>query len=339
MVLKIKLRNYRNYEEFEITFRPGLNLIVGENGVGKTNLLEAVFLLVEGRSMRTTDIRETIRNDSEENVVEGIFEGVTDGKARIWLRKDEGGIKETAKEVNAVAFTPDDLYLVKGSPEWRRRYLDELLRSVKPTYNEILKDYNRVLRQRNEAIRMVRKGLWGRENVRFWNEIFVKRGLEIVMERKRMLKKVEDELNANKDTWGMGEIKVKYFSSLSLEAEEENHRRLKRIEDVEIRRGSTMVGPHRDEIVFYIDGKNVRREGSQGEQKILSIMWRLTQAGILKEVEKKEVIVLLDDCFSELDEKNRRRLGHSLKSWKQVLVTATEEVKEVQPDNVIHLGA
>lgn len=338
MLSRLVLKNFRNYRDYEADFGPGLNLIVGDNGVGKTNLLEAVFLLLEGRSFRTAGPGEMISHGEEEGFVEGRFDGGGGRQVKVVLSKEGETVKKTRAETRAISFVPEDVFLVKGNPEWRRRFIDQLLRSLKPHYGELIREYGHVLRQRNQALKMVRRELWKKEDIRNWNLLLVRRGMEIVRERREALQLLEKGLNREVMEWGMGKVEIKYYSNMASEDERENLDRLERMEEAELRKGTTLLGPHRDEMIFLLGGRNLRREGSQGEQKVFCLAGKMTQADIIREHTGKKIILLMDDCYSELDEVNRRRISASLRRWEQVLATSTERVEGVEADRVIEIG-
>ncbi len=340
MILKrIRIRNFRNYKEYTASFSPGINLIVGGNGVGKTNLLEAVFMTLEGKTLRAVDMAETIREGEAEAVIEADYGNRLESSSMVRILSEGDTKKELVKGLRGVAFIPEYLELIKGGPEWRRRYLDETLVGLKPAYKETLREYARVLKQRNEAIRMVRKGIADTENIRFWNELLLRKGMEIVEERGEVLRRIERVLDEESRLWGWRSMKVGYFTSMITgeDSWERNRNKLGKIEEAEIRRGTTLMGPHRDEIVIYADGRNLRRIASQGEQKMASMLCVFAKGKMYRE-EGKEVILLLDDCFTELDGKNRRRLGEYIRGWDQVLATSTDEVEEVKADRLIMIG-
>ncbi|WP_287155039.1 DNA replication and repair protein RecF [Candidatus Solincola tengchongensis] len=337
MLVTVRLNNFRNYDEYTINLGPGLNLVLGENGVGKTNLLEAIFFLLEGRSLKGADVQEMIRNGSDEGLVEGRVSGNVEGEGRVVIRKGEETRRKRFENIRAVAFVPDDVFLVKGNPEQRRRFIDDVIRGIKPAYLELLRDYGRVLRQRNHALKIAKKESWRVSDVESWDILLVRQGMEIVKERREALRILSHSLEEVLREWGMGEVEIKYYSSFSSESEEENLRRIRRLREAEIRRGVSLSGPHRDEILFYLNGRNIRREGSQGEQKMFCLACKLAQTRIMEELTGKEVVLLLDDCFSELDSRNRMRLAESLKRRWQVLVTSTEEVKELGADRILEL--
>ena len=241
--------------------------------------------------------------------------------------------------MGAVCFQPDDIWMVKGGPEVRRKYLDEVVMAIKRGYKETLKEYGRVLRQRNEAIKAVRKGLRGREYIRSWNPLLIDTGREVMAERREVMDKMKKGMASTGREWGMPELDIKYYSTMGDDddGQEKIIKKMERLEDAEIRRGSSLTGPHRDEILFFLGEKNVRRQRSQGEQKLTTILWRITQARLLEGECGKEVLPLMDDCLSELDAENRRAVLGELRGWKQAIVTSTDDLPELEGTNRVWL--
>ncbi|MBC7252844.1 MAG: DNA replication and repair protein RecF [Actinobacteria bacterium] len=339
MLREIRLKNFRNYKDFAVDFGPGLNLVTGRNGAGKTNLLEAVFLLVEGRSIKGADLKEMVKNGTPEGWVEGRMGGEVEERVVTILRREGEAEKSVFKGMGAVAFVPEDIFIVKGNPEWRRKYLDEVIKDVKPAYGEIIKEYRRILKQRNEALRMTRREINRVKEVQSWDLLLVRYGMDVVRERGAAVRLLSDMLKEEMWEWGMGEVEVKYYSNLSPEDEEYNLEKVRKMREAETRRGMTLVGPHRDEIVFYLGGRNIRREGSQGEQKMLCLACRLVQARIKEEYTSRRTLLLFDDCFSELDARNREKLAGNIRSRAQALVTSADGVQEAAAGRTIDLDS
>jgi DNA replication and repair protein RecF len=326
VINSIKLRDFRNYDKEEKVFKKGLNIIIGANGRGKTNLLEAIYFLLQGNSMRTNDVKEMIRKGREEALVEGSFEVEGERKERAVITRDEGVLKGgRAEYLEALVFQPDDMWIIKKGPDSRRGALDDVIKGVKRGYSATIQEYQRIVRQRNEALKAVRKGAKNREYIRNWNPLLHQKGREITQEREAALKKVEAEMAKVAYGWGREEVGLRYYASMGDEDEKKTKEKMLRMEEAEIRRGITLIGPHRDEILFLSGGRNARRECSQGEQKMMMILWRLAQARLTMEEGGKRALMLMDDCLSELDEGNKNRIINEMEAWEQALVTVTED--------------
>jgi DNA replication and repair protein RecF len=339
VIKSVELYNYRNYDRRKVELKPGINAVIGDNGLGKTNLLEALFFLLEGRSPRGVEAKEVIRWGEENAAVEGLLDVGRESWARINIGSD--GVKrkgETERKMGAVCFQPDDVWMLKGGPEARRKQLDELIARIKKGYKETLREYQRILRQRNEAIREARRGRG--DNIESWDPLLVRAAGEIVGARKEFLERLEGAMGEIAARWGLSEVAIRYYSTMGGEDWEEREalEKLRRAKEVEIRRGSTLLGPHRDEMIFSLGGRNVRRDCSQGEQKITAVMWRLAQGTLYAESKGVGVILLMDDCLSELDGANRGRILEEMKRWEQVVITATDDSEELGGAERIYLG-
>jgi DNA replication and repair protein RecF len=312
-------------------FEPGINVVIGDNGRGKTNLLEALFFLLQGKSMRTSDTVELIRHGDEEAVVEGVFDVGREIKTRAVITRDgKSPAGRKTEEIQAVSFQPDDIWMVKGGPEARRRYLDEATLEIKRGYKETLREYQRALKQRNEAIRAVRRGAKDKGYMRNWNPLLYRHGSSIVFERTQTTRALKSEMERLGKKWGKGSVELKYYTSMGDSAGDETKtlEKMEKMEEAEIRRGVSLIGPHRDELLIFLAGKNARRECSQGEQKLVTIMWRMAQARLIEESTGRRILLLMDDCLSELDEENRALLMGEFGEWGQVLITATDDMPE-----------
>ncbi len=340
MIEGIELADFRNYELADFSFREGMNAIIGKNGRGKTNLLEALYFSLQGKPMRGSDVKEMVKRDADHARLRIRARGVAYMEKGIEV--SAGGEKResgTLEGYGAVSFQPDDLWMIKGGPEARRRQLDEALSEVKKGYRVTLREYHRVLRQRNEAIRAVKKGLGERDLVRSWNPLLWRWGTAVVRERAEGLGEIGVEMSRMADRWGMGEIRLRYYSNIweGIEEPEKLARKVERLENTEIGRGMTLFGPHRDEIVFEIGGRNARRECSQGEQKMIALMWKIALARTVENRSGKEIVLLVDDALSELDGENRRLVVEELKRWRQVFITHTEDIEELAEAEKIFL--
>ncbi len=321
--------------------RPGINVVIGDNGRGKTNLLEAVYLLLQGRPNRTADFEELIMHGQNEAVVEGSFDAGREIKKRMVItREGSHRAKRETREIQAVLFQPDDIWMVKGPPETRRKCLDEASTDVKRGYREVAREYQRVLRQRNEAIRSVRRGERDRGYIKGWNKLLYRHGSEVIGERLETVKEMNREMSDIAERWGQGRLELKYYTTMGEDVgdEKKTMEKIAGMEEAEIRRGVSLIGPHRDELVIRLAGRNARRECSQGEQKLVAIMWRLAQAKTIAGNTGRKTLLLMDDCLSELDEENRARVMAELRRWKQVVVTSTDDLPEFDHLYKVFLG-
>jgi DNA replication and repair protein RecF len=343
ILTRLELANFRNYQQQEIDFARGLNIIIGRNAQGKSNLLEAVYFLSHFRSSRAPRLRELIRSDEDSALVRG---RVSDGDDRLNIRSVFGAAGRTT-EVNGqkvsgsarargifkcVLFAPEDLYVVKGDPGRRREYFDETMEELGPTPASILQKYRHVLRQRNALLRKWEEHRDLASALAPWDEALADAGVEIVAERVAMMEgikgiasetykaisgeDVELEITYKgtfeSDRPGVGEPADLMLSALRQTASEEKRAR------------TTVVGPHRDDIEIGLGGRAARFSASQGEQRTIAFCLRVAQERYLRDRTGRAPVLLLDDVLSELDEHRRHMVLEIAGEEGQAIITATE---------------
>lgn len=344
-VNNIHLQHYRNYTQLELNAFGPVNLLIGQNAQGKTNLVEAIFVLALTKSHRTSKDRELIAFDSSAAYLSSEVEKRY-GKVKLELALSVQGKKakinglEQRKlsdfigALNVVMFAPEDLEIVKGTPGGRRRFLDMEIGQVAPGYLYHLQQYQKVLAQRNNLL----KQAWVKDlssvqvMLEVWNEQLVEHGVKIVKKRKQFIKKLQkwaqeihEGIAGGKETLELG-----YVPSFS-EAEEEDEAvlleqfmlKLSQMRDQEIRRGMTLAGPHRDDLTFAINGKEVQTYGSQGQQRTTALSLKLAEIELIHEEIGEYPILLLDDVLSELDSYRQTQLIETFQSKVQTFITAT----------------
>jgi len=321
VVLKnIAFRNFRNYESLSLQFSANMNLIAGGNAQGKTNILEGIYFLSTAKSHRTNRDDELIQHGKQwfylrgqvssrnsSTVVE--ITSTCDGKKRVRVNgKAQDRISNIIGKINAVMFSPEDLALVKGAPSERRRFLDILISRINPSYLHKLQEYHSVLRQRNELLRKTRFAQApDKESLDSWNALLVEAGSEIVRQRVSVvseLAKIAKERHRQL-TSSREELNIEYQSQLigsDDNIEGAYKKSLARAIDLDIRRSSTTVGPHRDDLIFTIDSVDVRRFCSQGQQRTGALSAKLANLELMHLKLDEYPIVLLDDVTSELDD-------------------------------------
>lgn len=336
---RLELSLFRNYEELALELQPGLNLLVGENAQGKTSLLEAVYLLGTSRSFRAAQDAELVSWGGESSRVHARLrrdDGVPRELDIRWTRAERGRLsREVLRnrlpvrrlsdflgEVPLALFVPGDLALVQGGPESRRRYLDLLLCKLYPAYLGALARMQQVLRQRNELLR--RKPAPPAVDLEPWDRQLAATATVVSARREAAVA----ELGREADTFfrhlsdSPAELALGYRPS-GQGTEEEFLTALASRRREELARGTTLLGPHRDDLDLLLEGRSLRRFGSQGQQRSAALALRLAEARFLGAVSGEGALVLLDDCFSELDPGRRARLLEILAEWRQVFVTTT----------------
>jgi DNA replication and repair protein RecF len=344
MLLKsLRLAQFRNWSSLALDFEPGLTLIVGPNGTGKTNLLEAATLASCGASLRGAETDHMIQWGQRLGQLRAIFEGkagVVDvqvklrpGRARE-VRLGEGPVvrlKDLVGQVPLVTFVPDDLYFIKGEPEARRRNLNMVLCQVDRAYTENVKSYQEALRQRNAILRSL--GREGREedpSLEVWDESLTRHGLAIMEARASLIAELGPEIQGFYEelSHGRGQVQIHYRPSVQCPEDGGEviafwRQRLKVLRRQELALGITSLGPHRDDLDVTLNCHPARASSSQGEQRTIALAFKFAQAAYLKRQTKEFPLFLLDDVLSELDDSRRERLIEFVGEGSQCLVTLT----------------
>ncbi|MFP4201309.1 MAG: DNA replication/repair protein RecF [Clostridia bacterium] len=355
-VSKLYLRNYRSYPELLFQPDPGVNFLLGSNAAGKTNLLEAIHYLATLRSPRTAKDADMVRWGEKSLYVKGefLFEGprhtlevgYRGGRGRV-LRVDGVPVRRVGDflgYVDAVFFSPDDLRLVKGGPEERRRFLDAEIGQVHSRYRSAVDDYGKILSQRNESLKNIRSR---RSSVtetdlllQPWDEQLVATGSRIVSDRIRHLdrwmavaREAYSQLTDAEENLGVAYSSDYLDEVIVGEGGDElpdregiarsfaEHLTQRRSEEIE--RGFTVVGPHRDDLTFFVAGRDARTYGSQGQQRSVALALKIAEVTWVREETRREPILLLDDVISELDERRAGRLAGLLGNAGQTMITST----------------
>ncbi len=337
----LKLVNFRNYEEeiFETDSR--FNILKGQNAQGKTNLLEAIYISCTGKSFRTSREAEIIRWDSGASYIHGFLEtGGREVEVKTALfpgqkKIDVNGVRARGYPVGwpgVVVFLPDDLVMVKGSPQERRRFLDFEIGPFHPQYGHYLARYNRVLSQRSNLLREIRDNRAKIEMLDVWNEQICRYGSKLLFFRLELLKKFNPIIcDIHRElTDGVENLNLRYLSSIKLEgvsSEEDIYKSfktaLKAVEKEEISRAQSMIGPHRDDISILINGADARIYGSQGQQRTIVLTFKISEIIQWYNELDEYPILLLDDVLFELDQRRQEALFNRVRGSVQVFVTST----------------
>jgi len=353
-IKSIKLQNFRSYKNLETSFGDK-NIIIGANTQGKTNLLEAIYLNALGKSFRSKE-QDMVRWEEDFFRIESMVEDGRPQKIEYIYEKNIGkggrktvkinGVKKPSshllKSFSCVFFTPDEIDMFFSFPSARRRYQNILLSKTEKEYARELVKYSRTLEQRNAQLKIVARGSADEKNLELWDGRLAEHGAEIINKRKKLVEKVNKTLSSNY-TKVSGENKkmtIRYEPSINLPlvipAKAGNHKSLTKDEIwaeflaklLESRRkdilsGSTNVGPHRDDLKVYLDDKNITTFGSRGEHRSAIIALKLSEIDIIKAVTGEKPVLLMDDIFSELDEKRRGNLVEAFEG-QQTIVTTTD---------------
>ncbi len=337
-IKKIKLLNFRNYIDENVEFDSNINILIGENGQGKTNLIEAIYICSLGKSFRTSKFKEMLNFNKEFFKVELLAEKIEgDIKIDFIFNKKDKEIKinnnkiyrysELMEGIHIVVFSPEDLRMVKGLPEERRKFIDRQISQIKPAYLECIINYKKVLAQRNKVLK---EDNLKEDILDIWDEQLSKYGAKIIFYRKEFIEKINDiSKEIHKKITGNKELlKIEYDSNLEIKDNLENQEieirnKLKENRKYDILRKSTTVGVQRDDVKIFSNDIDMRFYGSQGQQRSCVLSLKLAEINIVKEIKGENCILLLDDVLSELDENRQNFLINSLKNV-QIFITSAE---------------
>lgn len=340
IIKKLKLTNFRNYENQEIDFTPHTNIILGKNAQGKTNLIEPIYILSTLKSFRNSKLTDCIKENTNQAIIEAEVESEVFGLRKIKFIINESGENEfyvNENKINqkkncfgfvySVIFSPDELKLVKGGPEVRREFLDLDIMQVSQVYHDLLERYEEILANRNKLLKNFRiSGKNIDSELDVWDMQLALVGSKICFTRKNFVNKINDKINKIMGYISKGNenLKIKYVTIPGATREDKTKNfELElfkaRAKDKEL--GYTSVGPHRDDIKFYINEKEVKPFASQGQQRSVVLALKLAELETIKE-EKECPVILLDDVFSELDGSRQILLIKYLEN-EQVFITST----------------
>ncbi len=343
LLTSVELHNYRNYNELELKTPHKVNVFLGPNAQGKTNLLEAVFVLALTKSHRTSKDKELIGWNSPNARISGEVDkkygsvkldlsfAAQGKKARI-NGLEQRKLSDFIGSVNVVMFAPEDLEIVKGTPGVRRRFLDMEIGQVQPGYLYTLQQYGKVLQQRNNYLKSTAISSINDAMLEVWNMQLAEHGVKIMKKRKHFIQKLQmyaEQIHFG-ITNGAEQLTIEYKPSFDTDALQEESVlfeqfmiKLSQVKDGEIRRGVTLVGPHRDDLAFYINGKEAQTFGSQGQQRTTALSLKLAEIELIHEEIGEYPILLLDDVLSELDHNRQTQLIETFQSKVQTFITTT----------------
>lgn len=340
---RLKLVNFRNYNELEVTLEPRINIFIGDNGQGKTNILESIYLLSLTKSNRAAIEDNLIKFNEEIAKVTGIIRrGNLIKKQEVYITKLKKQLFINDKEIRrnrdyisnfcVIAFTPNDLEIVKGSPNIRRNMLNIDISQLQNQYIVYLNEYNQIVKMRNEYLKKM--NLNGNSDKRYLeviNEQMIKKATKIYEYRFKFFDMVNKILpNIFKKITGLSNLTLHYNNNIHVEKYDEEEIRekikdkLKRNFKVELMQGMTLIGPHRDDFSFNLDGIDMKIYSSQGQQRMAIIALKIAEIYLFKEEIGEYPVLLLDDIFSEIDTKKRNKIIRFLDLDIQSIITTTD---------------
>ncbi len=336
LIKRLRLTNFRNYESCDFAPEAGINLIVGENAQGKTNLLEAVFLCCFGRSHRTSREKDMIAYDADSALVQLDCERTaTAHELIIHIGREDGRrirsdglplqrIGDLMGLINCVLFAPEHLSIVKDGPAERRRFLDMELSQTYPAYFFLLQQYQRVLRQRNMLLKSLREQPELRETLPVWNQQMASLGWKLMGYREAFCAQLSTLASENHTdiSGGREQLKVKYQPYCDAADEASLLHIIEEGTPEDMRRYTSLRGPHRDEMALTLDGREIRAFGSQGQQRTAALAIKLSELDLIYRETAEWPILMLDDVMSELDDRRQKYLLERILPV-QTLVTTT----------------
>lgn len=346
-VNNLKLMGYRNYQELKISFCENINILIGRNAQGKTNILESVCYAATGSSYRANSDNDLIMWNKTDGLIELNFQRL-DVENKLLFKLQRGktrqifhnGAKIRHKDLigilNVVLFSPEDLFLIKGAPANRRRFLDMEISQASPSYFSDLSKYNRLLLQRNSQLKAIREKRGNKSMLEMWDQQLVEAGSRIFFKRIEAIRKfnmlanlMQRRISGNEENLTVA-YQVK-GNDLPVDKLEDNYKVwynkvLCDLTEEDIYKGSTSVGPHRDDIAISVNGIDLKSFGSQGQQRTGVLSLKLSELEFIRSETGEYPILLLDDVMSELDENRRRQLLSFInREHIQTIITATDE--------------
>lgn len=334
MIIKsLELSHFRNYETLDLLFDKGTNILYGDNAQGKTNILEAIYLSATTKSHKGSKDKDVISFGEEESHIRTYLE--KDGvevKVDMHLRSNKSKgiaingqkIKKAAELLgilNVVFFSPEDLSIIKNGPAERRRFVDMELCQLDSFYLYNLNHYNKIVNQRNKLLKDLYLNPSLRETLTIWDSQLVSFGSKIIERRRQFIEQLNDIIKEihSKLSGGKEELVIQYEPDVEIEDFE---KKLKYNQERDIKLKQTSAGPHRDDFSFLIQDIDIRRFGSQGQQRTAALSLKLSEIELVKKMTKDTPVLLLDDVLSELDSNRQNYLLNSIGDI-QTIITCT----------------
>ena len=394
---KLKLKNYRNYSEIEISFNKNVNIIYGNNAEGKTNLLESIYMCSTSKSHRNSKESEIINFNEKEAHIKIFFKKENLNNKEIIIdiqlnKESKKGIAVNGVKVekiseflglfNVILFAPEDLNIIKEGPQVRRKFIDFFICQIDKLYVVSLNNYNKTLNQRNILLKDINNSNVNKNDlidiIDVYDEKLVEYGTNIILKRKENIEKIsklikdiyykisdeKENLIINYENDIINFLGAKHCDSTVIEAKQcepkasgvnaygtlntekikelkNNYlKKLKETRETDIKNQYTLIGPHRDDISFFINEKDIKKFGSQGQKKLTAISLKLSELEMLKKYINETPILLLDDVFSEIDETRQKLLVSNLKGI-QTIITCTGIKKNIfdllNPDKIFQV--
>ncbi|MFC5543057.1 MAG: DNA replication/repair protein RecF [Bacilli bacterium] len=344
IIERLQLTNYRNYESLNLEFSPKINVLIGENAQGKTNILESIYVLAMAKSHRTSNDKELIRWETDYGKIKGEIKKrhvsfplelliTKKGKKGKVNHIEQSKLSNYIGQINVVMFAPEDLNIVKGSPQVRRRFIDMEIGQISPVYLHELLNFHKLLKQRNQLLKSYQEKQ-KIDEVLFdiYTEQYIQSAVQIIRKRFEFVNLLQEwaEKIHSGISQGMEKLKIKYFTTKGIDKDWSITdistylaEKFAQVKEKEMERGLTLIGPHRDDLQFLVNDYDVQVYGSQGQQRTTALSLKLAEIELIKQETGESPILLLDDVLSELDDFRQSHLLNTIQGEVQTFVTTT----------------
>lgn len=339
-IQNLNLKNFRNYNKLDISFNDKLNIIIGNNAQGKTNILEAIYYLSITKPISINNDKSIIMRDKEGTSISTVVVdkdssnkltvNVTNNGKKLLINSNE--IKKHSDfigKLKVILFTPDSLGIIKEGPGNRRRFLNIEISQLYVRYINILNEFNVILKQRNEYLKIIREGNYNKEYMNILNEKFISLSIDIYKYRKKFIDLLNRYIGSIfKDISSYEGLSLRYITNIDLSDMNNIEKVLMEKIDAGFNRevvyGSTLIGPHRDDFSFILEDNDLLLYGSQGQLKMAVLALKLAEIEVFKDICGENPVILLDDLFSELDINKRNKVINYLNKDMQTIITTTD---------------
>lgn len=343
-IKQLDIKNFRNYDSLSVPFENKVNVIIGENAQGKTNLMEAIYVLAMAKSHRSSNDKELIHWDKEYAKIEGWIEKknntipleliiTKNGKKAKCNHLEQVRLSQYIGNINVVMFAPEDLNLVKGSPSVRRRFIDMEIGQVSPIYLHDISQYQKVLHQRNQYLRLLQsKKQTDYMMLDIYTEQLIELAVKVMAKRIEFIQLLQEWAKSihMSISRGLENLEIHYKTSIDVSEEDGLSKMVNAyqekfitMKEKEVERGVTLLGPHRDDLIFKVNGRDVQIYGSQGQQRTTALSVKLAEIELIKNEMGEFPVLLLDDVLSELDDYRQSHLLSTIQGKVQTFVTTT----------------
>lgn len=342
-ITKLELKNFRNYETLSLKFNNNMNIFVGDNAQGKTNILESIVILALTKSHRTINNSNIVMFDKNMAKIKGVVKNdkiikkleirISKNEKQIFINNDKvKKIADYISNLGIIVFTPDDIDIIKGSPNIRRNLLNIQLSQISKEYLNTYNEYNKILKTRNEYLKVLfNNSIADKSYLDIITDKLVEKAIVIYNMRNNYVEFINENINYYfKNIMGEDNLFINYVPNVEIDDFDHDilkEKLLKKFKDNYIKEqsyGMTLYGPHRDDFEFVLNEINLKLFGSQGQQKVAVLSYKLSEINIFNNYTGTKPVLLLDDIFSELDIKKRNRLLKIINNDIQSIVTTTD---------------